>query len=138
MVKQKSQTPQVLPKKSLDYDSTASESTPRATNTTIGKLNDTPVISLMSQTQNNDSFLEKTFNVQSILHEIGMEKYVEEFEREEIDVMVFLMLSADDLKELNIAEEDQHIILKAVKNFAKLLDEDYSRPPFGSSDARVR
>lgn len=61
--------------------------------------------------------LEQTFTVNSILKEINMKKYADLFEREEIDLFVFSLLSVADLIELGIDEEDRSILMTAVQTY---------------------
>lgn len=67
---------------------------------------------------NNDSILNTNFRIESVLKEIGLEKYIEKFQMEEIDLFVFFHLVPEDLIELNIAEEDHETMLQAIKTYA--------------------
>lgn len=65
------------------------------------------------------SLLDKTFTVMSILKEINMEKYATLFAREEIDLFVFLLLTPDDMIELGIDVADRIILLKAIRCYTE-------------------
>lgn len=67
---------------------------------------------------NNNSILNNNFTVDSVLKDIGMEKYIEKFRLEEIDLFVFFNLQPEDLHELNIDEKDHETLLQAIKVFA--------------------
>lgn len=60
-----------------------------------------------------ENILDQSINIATILKEVGMEKYIEKFEREEIDLLVFSMLKSDDLAELGIEEADRPAIVRA-------------------------
>lgn len=51
------------------------------------------------------------------LKEFGLDKYIEKFEREEIDLFVFSMLNSDDLIELGIDEDDRPAFLRAFDTY---------------------
>lgn len=63
------------------------------------------------------SILDKTFTVRSILKELHLEKYVEMFDRHEIDLFVFGQMTADELDELGIEEDDREILLDAIESY---------------------
>lgn len=65
------------------------------------------------------SLLEQTFTVLSILKEINLEKYAILFAKEEVDLLVFLLLTPEDLVELGIEEEDRDILLNAVRCYTE-------------------
>lgn len=75
------------------------------------------------------SILEETFTVMSILKELKMEKYASLFAKEEVDLLVFLMLDADDMTELGIDAADQPIIMNAIHCFTEF---------FGTPDKMCR
>lgn len=64
-----------------------------------------------------ENILERTIDIASVLVEIGMEKYIEKFEREEIDVFVFSHLKIDDLVELSIDEADHSAFARAFDSY---------------------
>lgn len=66
------------------------------------------------------SLLEQTFTVMSILKEINLEKYAILFAREEVDLLVFLLLTYNDLVELGVEEEDRDILLNAVHCYTEV------------------
>lgn len=66
------------------------------------------------------NLLEETFTVMSILKELNMEKYSALFQREEIDLFVFLMLTYDDMVELCIDETDRFILLNAIHCYTQV------------------
>lgn len=80
-------------------------------------------------TPNMHSVLEETFTVMSILKELKMEKYASLFAREEVDLLVFLMLDADDMNEIGIDTADQPIIMNAIQCFTEF---------FGTPDKMCR
>lgn len=51
-----------------------------------------------------------------------MEKYIEKFEREEIDLFVFSMLKSDDLAELGIKEADRPAFVRAFYTYRDIFD----------------
>lgn len=55
--------------------------------------------------------------MENILTEIGMEKYINLFEEEEVDVFVFSMLKIDDLTELGIDEIDRPVFVNAIDTY---------------------
>lgn len=63
------------------------------------------------------NILEQTFTVNSILREINLKKYSDLFAREEVDLFVFSLLTANDLVELGIDENDQPILMAAIQNY---------------------
>lgn len=67
---------------------------------------------------NNDSILNNNLSVETILKEIGMAKYIEKFQLEEIDLFVFFNLEPEDMFTLNIDEADHGILLQAIKTYA--------------------
>lgn len=77
-----------------------------------------PKIDGISYELNNDSILNNNLTVETILKEIGMDKYIEKFQLEEIDLFVFFNLDPADLHELNIDEADRGILLQAIKTYA--------------------
>lgn len=66
----------------------------------------------------NDSILNTNFRIESVLKEIGLQKYIEKFQLEEIDLFVFFHLEPADLFVLNIAEEDHETMLQAIKTYS--------------------
>lgn len=66
---------------------------------------------------NNRSMLDERFTVNSILKEINMEKYELLFEREEIDLLVFCLLTRDELIQLGVGESDCLILMDAIENY---------------------
>lgn len=69
----------------------------------------------------NESVLNNNLNIESVLKDIGMQKYIEKFLLEEIDLFVFLHLLPQDLYELNIDEKDHETILQAIQVYAMWL-----------------
>lgn len=67
------------------------------------------------------SILEETFTVISILKEINMQKYAALFVREEIDLYVFLLLTMDDMVELDIDEADRPILMNAIHCYTEFI-----------------
>lgn len=65
------------------------------------------------------SLLEETFTVMSILKEINMQKYASLFAKEEVDLFVFLMLTYEDMIELDIEEGDRAILMGAINCFTE-------------------
>lgn len=65
------------------------------------------------------SLLEETFTVMSILKEINMQKYVNLFVKEEVDLFVFLMLTNEDMAELGINEDDRPILTNAINCYTE-------------------
>lgn len=78
-------------------------------------------LNLLSCSDSTPNVLDQTFTVRSILKEINLKKYVRLFEREEIDLFVFTLLTADDLIELGIEEDDRSILLDTIQNYQELL-----------------
>lgn len=66
----------------------------------------------------NNSILNNDLSIESVLKDIGMEKYIEKFHLEEIDLFVFSHLEPEDLFELHIDEKDHEILLQAIKVYA--------------------
>lgn len=77
------------------------------------ELDDTYVIA-----SSHSHLMDETLNVELILRDIGLEKYIKKFMIEEIDMFVFSMLNEHDLIELEIDEEDRKTILKAVELYS--------------------
>lgn len=69
----------------------------------------------------HSDILDETFTVISILKEIHMQKYAALFVREEIDFYVFLLLTIDDMIELDIDEADRPILMNAIHSYTKLI-----------------
>lgn len=69
----------------------------------------------------NESVLNNNLNIESVLKDIGMQKYIEKFLLEEIDLFVFVHLLPQDLYELNIDEKDHETILQAIQVYAMWL-----------------
>ncbi|XP_055323387.1 uncharacterized protein LOC129578603 [Sitodiplosis mosellana] len=90
--------------------------TPKAFGTPAGQV-------VSPQLMHNDftpsTLLEETFTVMSILKEINMEKYATLFAREEVDLLVFLMLTRNDMIELGIDEADHIILLNAIRCYTE-------------------
>lgn len=77
------------------------------------------LISSPGYIQNEDYALaEETFTVMSILKEINMEKYCTLFAREEVDLLVFLMLTREDMVELGIDRSDHNILLNTIRCYS--------------------
>lgn len=73
----------------------------------------------------NDSVLNNDLSIESVLKDIGMQKYIEKFLLEEIDLFVFFHLEPKDLYTLNIAEEDHETILQAIQMYDIWFDVGY-------------
>lgn len=65
-------------------------------------------------TSAHNSILDHSWNVVNVLKDIGLDKYIEKFEKEEVDLLVFCNLSPEDLFTLNIDREDHEVMLRAV------------------------
>lgn len=70
------------------------------------------------------SILEEKFTVISILKEMNMQKYINLFIKEEIDLYVFFNLNYQDMIELGIEEADRPILLNAIDFFTEFDDPD--------------
>lgn len=66
--------------------------------------------------------LNNTIDIISILKDIHMEKYIGHFLREEIDIRVFCVLSANDLDELGIEKEDRKTFMDAVQFYSDIFE----------------
>lgn len=66
----------------------------------------------------NNSILDKNLSIESVLRDIGLKKYIEKFQQEEIDLFVFFHLQPEDLFELKIDEKDHETLLQAIKVYA--------------------
>lgn len=66
--------------------------------------------------------LNHNIDIENILKEINMEKYIDMFNREEINVCVFCMLTDADLVELKIDEDDRQPMLDAVKSYCDIFN----------------
>lgn len=64
--------------------------------------------------------LNERFDVDSLLANIGMSKYIGRFMQEEIDLFAFFLLNEKDLDEMEIPENDKRIILEAIKSYAEI------------------
>lgn len=86
-------------------------------------INETSNMSICEDTyivaQSKSHLMDETLNVELILRDIGLEKYIPKFRSEEIDMFVFSLLTENDLIELNIAREDRETIIKAVELYAE-------------------
>lgn len=65
-------------------------------------------------------FINERMDVVNILTHIGLDKYIGKFMQEQIDILAFSLLDAGDLTEMNIPEDDQRIILDAIKLYDSL------------------
>lgn len=66
------------------------------------------------------NILNERFDIDSLLAEIGMSKYIGKFMQEEIDLFAFFLLDEKDLNEMRIPENDQRTILEAIKTYADI------------------
>lgn len=65
--------------------------------------------------EKNHSILNETISINSILKSLKLEKYLEIFEKNEIDLVKFLSFGASDLRKLGVKDvSDRHKILQAV------------------------
>lgn len=86
----------------------------RSTNEYVQPRNDGNDSSQLS----DNSILNNNLSIESVLKDIGMKKYIEKFQLEEIDLFVFFHLQPEDLFELNIDEKDHETLLQAIKVYA--------------------
>lgn len=68
----------------------------------------------------DSNILNERFDIDSLLAEIGMIKYIPRFMQEEIDLFAFFLLDEKDLNEMGIPENDKRIILEAIKAYAEI------------------
>lgn len=80
------------------------------------------VFNLTLQEGGDYSILNHNIDVHTILKDLNMEHYIELFAREEIDLMVFCLLTVDDLRELDIANEDVEPLMNAVTLYADVFN----------------
>lgn len=66
--------------------------------------------------------LNATITMATILKDIHMEKYIDKFYKEEIDIQVFCVLTLDDLQELNIEMADMKTFLDAIQFYSDIFD----------------
>lgn len=70
----------------------------------------------------NDTFtigpIEGTHTVLSILKQINMQKYSDLFAEEEIDLLVFLMLTEEEMVEIGIEEDDRPVFIHAINCYS--------------------
>lgn len=72
------------------------------------------------------SILNENINVQSILKEIDMERYIEKFSTADIGLFEFVMLDEADLTDLGVAECDKSKFMEAVEKYADSFEVDIS------------
>lgn len=68
----------------------------------------------------NHDLLDKKFTVVSILKELNMHKYIELFEREEVDLLIFCLASHDDLLSMGVDEADCAVLVNAIEKFSEI------------------
>lgn len=88
---------------------------------------DTPqiTVSKLSPMNFNNSLLNESLKIETVFKEIHMEKYIEQFTKEEIDLYVFSLLDESDLDELNIDEMDRPIMLEAINTFSSTFNDSF-------------
>lgn len=82
-------------------------------------------LSISQQSKLSNDLLNDSLKMESVLKEIHLQKYIEQFNREEIDLFVFSILDVNDLVELGIDEKDRPIMLDAIKTYASLFNESF-------------
>lgn len=80
-------------------------------------------LSIRDQSKLSNDVMNDSLKIESILKDIHLEKYIDQFNREEIDLYVFSVLNADDLIELSIDEKDRPIMLDAIKTYSNVFNE---------------
>lgn len=67
-----------------------------------------------------NSILNNNLTIESVLKEIGLQKYIEKFQLEEVDLFVFFQLNPEDLYKLEIDEGDHKIILQTIEFYENM------------------
>lgn len=71
---------------------------------------------------NNNSVLNHHIDIVAILEDLKMDRYIDLFRREEIDLLAFCLLEREDLLEINIPEEDIEPLMQAIVVHSDLLN----------------
>lgn len=71
---------------------------------------------------NNNSVLNHHIDIVAILEDLKMDRYIDLFRREEIDLLAFCLLEREDLLEIKIPEEDIEPLMQAIVVHSDLLN----------------